>query len=322
MKKMKTIRKWISPFNNMEEMPTAIYIVKKMLAFLFLYFGSGILGEAVIIAGLAAAGYDPVHGEMPSGEIANLIRYYGFGIYLIMAIWYCKCIEKRESKSKGLQKKITDYLLGSVIAIVLLGTIVGVTFLCGGIAFRTIKGNISLGYTIALLVGFMIQGAAEEVLCRGFLQTSLMKKVPIAIAVLLSAIAFAVPHFPMLFAAETKYAVTGTVNLLLIAIIFSMLTLYHANIWSACGLHSIWNFLLYGVFGLTLSGNEADGAGILCFEVRECSMINGGEYGLEASILTTVVLMVATIILLIVMKWNRRNKIREIGQGGQQNGIQ
>lgn len=181
-----------------------VFIMKKMLAFLFLYFGSGILGEAVIIAGLAAAGYDPVHGEMPSGEIANLIRYYGFGIYLIMAIWYCRCIEKHKLNSMGFQKKIADYLLGSVMAIVLLGIIIGMAFVCGGIAFSKVRGNVSWVYTIALLVGFMIQGAAEEALCRGFLQTSLMKKVPIAIAVLLSAIAFAVSHFSTFFAAETS----------------------------------------------------------------------------------------------------------------------
>lgn len=308
MKEIKKVLKWISPFNNMEEMPTAIYIVKKMLAFLVLYFASGILGEAVIIAGLVAAGYDPLHGGMPSQEIATLIQYFGFSIYLILAIAYWKWIEKRNMQSLGFNKKIADYVLGILIAIVLLSTIMGVTLLVGGLSFTNVNKSINLGYMIALLAGFMIQGAAEEVLCRGFLQTSLLKKIPAFAAVLLSAIAFSFPHFSTLFEADAKYAVTGVVNLLLISIIFSVLRLCRANIWIACGLHSIWNFLLYGVFGLTLSGNETGTAGILCFEVKECSIINGGEYGLEASILTTVILTIAVIVL--IYRWRNKDGIQ------------
>ncbi|MBO5207749.1 MAG: CPBP family intramembrane metalloprotease [Lachnospiraceae bacterium] len=303
MKEIRKVFKWISPFNNMEEMPTAVYIVKKMLAFLVLYFVSGILGEAVIIAGLVAAGYDPLHGGMPSGEIATLIQYFGFIIYLLMAIVYWKGIEKSSIQSLGFDKKIADYVLGVLAAVVLLGAIIGVTLLVGDISFTAVNKNINWGYTIALLLGFMIQGAAEEALCRGFLQTTLMKKVPAYAAILLSALAFAFPHFSTLFEAETKYAMTGIVNLALISIIFSVLRLYRANIWATCGLHSIWNFLLYGVFGLTLSGSESGTTGILCFEVDKCSMINGGAYGLEASILTTVILAIAAMAL--ILRWKK-----------------
>lgn len=308
MKKMKQLLKWISPFNHMEEMPTSIYIVKKLLAFLFLYFCSGILGEAVIITGLTIAGYDPLHGDMPAGEIATLIQYFGYSIYLMVTIFYWKKIEKSTIKSLGFHHKVTDYFLGIAWAVSLLVAIIAIMLFSGDIVFTGINENANYGYMVALLLGMMIQGAAEEALCRGFLQTVLMKKVPVFVAILISATAFAYPHFSTLFEAETEYTMTGVVNLFLISIIFSMLTIQRRNIWVACGLHSIWNFLLYGVFGLTLSGNEASETGMFCFEIRKCSIINGGEYGLEAGMVTALVLMLVA--ALLIWKWRKKDGVQ------------
>lgn len=60
--------------------------------------------------------------------------------------------------------------------------------------------------------------------------------------------------------------------------IFSLLVLCRTNLWIACGLHGIWNFILYGIMGLTLSGNDATTKGLLKFEAN---ILNGGVYGLE-----------------------------------------
>lgn len=295
--KMKKYIKMFLPFNYMEEMTKTAYVIKKVLAFLLLYFGSAVLGEAVIIGALSAMGYDPLHGVMPDGNIAMLMQYYGFAFFLLMAILYCKFIEKRTIKAMGYNKQVFDYLLGAVMAVVLLDVILGVCCLLGGVSYVGMEANIELIYTLALLGGLMIQGAAEEALCRGFLMQSLLKKVPVWIAILVSSTAFAYPHFSTLFEADFAYAAIGIVNLYLISILFSLLILYRANIWISCGLHSIWNFLLYGVFGLTLSGNEVSQTGMICFEAEESSIINGGVYGIEASIVTTVILGAAVFML-------------------------
>lgn len=109
--------------------------------------------------------------------------------------------------------------------------------------------------------------------------------------------AFALPYFFNLFTSDVKYALVGIVNLYLISAIFSMMMLYRANIWGVCGLHSIWNFLLYGVFGLTLSGNVAASEGIICFTVDQYSIINGGTYGIESSVITMFILALAVFVL-------------------------
>lgn len=53
MKQLKNYMKMINPFNNEQEMPITIYILKKFLAFIVIYLISGVAGEAIIIGGLS-----------------------------------------------------------------------------------------------------------------------------------------------------------------------------------------------------------------------------------------------------------------------------
>lgn len=312
MKEIKKYVKMISPFNDMDEISPAVYVVKKLLAFFVVYMAAALVGEGIIIGGMLVAGYDFLHGDMPSGEVMALLMYYGFVVYLIFTMIYCKCMEKRPIKSMGFNKRILDYLIGAGIAIILLAVIMAITCVLGGISYTGIGENIDLKYILALLLGFMIQGAAEEALCRGFLMPSLQKKVGVPLAVFISSTAFAFPHFSTLFEAETRYAILGVINLYLISTIFSLLILCRANIWIACGLHSVWNFLLYGVFGLSLSGSNEQNVGIICFKVNEESIINGGQYGIEASVVTMMFLTVAVIILCVCLN-NRKMRRDEDG---------
>lgn len=311
MQKIKRYLKMISPFNNMEEMPAVVYTVKKLLAFFVVYMAAAFVGEGIIIVGLSIAGFDFMHGEMPGDTIMPLLTYYGFVVYLLFAIIYCKCVEKRPIKSMGFTKRVGDYFLGAFIVVVLLVVIMTVTCVLGGATYEGVGKIRNIANAVALLGGFMVQGAAEETLCRGFLMKSLQKKIGVPLAILISSTAFAYPHFSTLFEAETQYAVLGVINLYLVSIIFSLLILCRTNIWIACGLHSIWNFILYGVFGLVLSGSNTQSAGIICFHINKLSIINGGQYGIEASVVTTIILTISVILLSVwtYKRWRNENGV-------------
>ena len=303
MKQVKKYLKMVNPFNNMEEMPTPIYVAKKLLAFLLLYFVVGsIAGEVVIIGGLSLMGYDPLHGIMPDGEILMLIQYYGFGFFLLATILYCKFVEKRTMKSMGFNKSILDYLSGGFFAIILLAVIVGLCCLTGSMSYTGIGKDINLGFKFALFGAFMMQGAAEETLCRGFLMPSLLKKVSAPWAIFLSSTMFMLPHLASM-EAEPKFQFLGILNLYLVSILFSLLILCRSNIWISCGLHSIWNFVLNGALGLTVSGNETNATGLLCLEVNGSNILNGGVYGVEASIITTVI--IGMMVVLFYRRWKK-----------------
>ena len=82
---------------------------------------------------------------------------------------------------------------------------------------------------------------------------------------------------------------------ILISVIFSLLTLRFKSIWAACGLHSIWNYILYSILGLNLSEIDGNVASVFNMQSVGSSILNGGEYGIEASIITTAVLAVGVI---------------------------
>ena len=91
-------------------------------------------------------------------------------------------------------------------------------------------------------------------------------------------------------------------DLILISVIFSILTVHFDSIWAACGLHSVWNFILFNILGLNLSGNDETTAAV--FDMRSVgeNILNGGEYGIEASIVTAAVLAAAAVILYVLCK--------------------
>ena len=268
LKQIKNYISMVSPFNNNEDIPVFPYVIKKLIAFLFIYFASGIIGEIFVISGLMIAGYDPINGIMPGLNALTLIKYYGFFIHLCCAIMYCKLIEKRNLNSIGFNKSIGSFGLGGIIAIILLTIIIGICTFTNTLTYDGISRNINYTFIITLFGGLIIQSTAEEVLCRGFLMQSLLKKVPVWITIFISSTAFAFPHFSSLFESEFRFAVLGVINLYLISIVFSLLILCKSNIWISCGLHCMWNFLLYGILGLTLSGSNTTCSGPLSFKVN------------------------------------------------------
>lgn len=210
---------------------------------------------------------------------------------------YCKLIEKRKIKSLGFNKRVFDYLIGAALAVVLLAVIVGVCCITYVMTFGGFTSGADFLYLSALFEGFFIQGSAEELVCRGFLLPSLLKKTSLPVAVLVSSTAFALPHLPTVLEADPQFALIGIINLYLVSAVFSLLFILRSNIYIVCGLHSMWNFILNGAMGLSVSGSNTNENSLLNFNVNAENILSGGAYGLEASVVTAVLLGIVTIIL-------------------------
>lgn len=288
--KIKTLWKRISPLNNSQDMSNVYYVIKKSLAFLLLLAVASLIGEAVVICALALMGYDPLNGVMPSADVAMLLKYYGFIVFLGVTMLYCRIIEKRSIQSMGFNGKVYDYLVGGVAGLALLAVIVGICCATGALQFDGVASGVNMPYLLILFAAFLIQSMAEEAMSRGFLFASLKKRVSMPTAILVSATAFALPHLPSVLAAEGWYVVIGVVNLYLVSAVFSLLYVLRANIYIVSGLHCLWNFVLNGVLGLSVSGSTGNENALLCFRVPGENIFNGGIYGLEAGVITTAVL--------------------------------
>lgn len=299
---MKQLLKNISPFNNRTEMPAALFIVKKILAFGLCYFAGLFAAEVLIILLHFPFGKNMLIGDLFDTQTITLLSYYGFLAVAGAALLYWKLIEKRPLSQMGLTKHFGSYFIGAFAGILLLAVSVCAILFTGSITYEGVFENADIPVIILFLFSFIIQGAAEEFLCRGIVLHTVKEKTSPAIAVAVSTVMFILPHWSSLFSGETIYGIIGVANLVLISIIFSQLTLHFKSIWAACGLHSFWNAALYSVLGLNLSGNEKTVTAILHLQSADRNIWNGGGYGIEASIITTMVLSAAALCLQIKHK--------------------
>lgn len=289
---MKGIIKNLSPFNNKTDMPAAMLLVKKLLAFFLCYWAGLLIAEGVVIGVMFAYGKNFMQGEMFSDTVMDLLKYYGMIVVLWVSVLYWKLTEKRKLSEMGVTKHIGGWFVGALIGVGLLTACAAAIMRTGSIRFEGLSKGTSTATLALMLGGFIIQGAAEEFLCRGLVLCSLRDRVPLPAAIAASTLAFVYPHWSTLRDSEPKYIFSGVLCLAVISCVFSFLTLRTGSIWAACGLHSIWNFCLCCVLGLNLSGSEGASAAFIDMRSVGENLLNGGAYGIEASIISDFIIAV------------------------------
>lgn len=299
---MKQFLRNVSPFNNCADIPVPLFIIKKILAFWFCYIAGLFLAEGLVILLHFALGKNMLIGDVFDMETITLITYYGYIVIIGVALLYWKIIEKKPLSAMGLSKNIGTYFIGIAVGIFLLVLSIFTIMITGHIKYQGIFENADALMIILLTGGFMIQGAAEEILCRGIVFHTLKEKTSLMTAIIVSTILFILPHWSSLFEGETIYGIIGVINLILISVIFSFLTICYKNIWAACGLHSFWNAILYGILGLNLSGKEENVTAIFNMQSVGESIWNGSIYGIEASAGTTIVLAFAVALIFVIIR--------------------
>lgn len=293
---MNTIPKNISPFNHKTDMPPMQFVIKKILAFWVCYTAGLFLAEGAAILLHFACGKNMLIGDVFDDRTITLIIYYGYIIVIGVTLFYWKKIEKRTLSEIGLTKHIGSYMAGILTAVLLLIISVGFIIATGNIQYCGLWEKTDIPIILLFGGGFIIQGAMEELLCRGFLLHTLKEKTSLPVAIGISTVMFIIPHLSSLFAGGMIYGMIGMINLIFISVIFSLFTIRFQSIWAACGLHSFWNFILYSVLGLNVSGS--DEAVTAIFRMRSVgeNIWNGGIYGIEASLITAIVLGVFALI--------------------------
>lgn len=140
----------------------------------------------------------------------------------------------------------------------------------------------------------------EEILFRGIIFRIVEKSLGSWLSLLLSAILFALAHLPNAGISVLGVAVTAVAGLM-----FGAAYLVTRRLWLAVGIHFAWNFMSDAVFSLPSSGHPAKG--LLQGQLAGPEWLSGGAYGIEASLLTLIVIGAATLWLL--MAADRRGRL-------------
>jgi membrane protease YdiL (CAAX protease family) len=305
---MRKFIKNISPFNNRTDMPAAMLVIKKLLAFILCFAAGTLLGNAVVIGAMIVGGKKFLQGETFTESTMELLGLYAMAGMIAASVLYWKIIEKRNLSEMGVTKHIGGWLIGALIGVGLLAVCVAAIMITGSISYEGLSKDTNIPMLMLMLGGFIIQGAAEEFLCRGLVLCSLRDRVPLPVAVVAGTLAFIYPHLSTLREFEPQYVFSGLLCLVVISCVFSFITLRTGSIWAACGLHSVWNFCLCCVLGLNLSGSEGASTALINMRSVGNNLLNGGNYGIEASIIADIVIAAAAVLLWQIYKKNNTER--------------
>ncbi len=211
------------------------------------------------------------------------------------AVFFCKKFQKRSLASMGLVREgaLGEYLLGLAFGLILFGGVAALGASTGG--FRFGAWNLAPGRLVLALIallGCAAQGAALELLFRGYYAPSLGSRYPVLPAFLLSAL------IPGVLQAEDTLLSMSTLNSLLLGLLLGLWVLKRGNLWGACAIQGVWAFA--GSFLLDFSATGEHGSlGLLNVEADAYRpLLSGGELGPGASICATVVLLAGLAIVL------------------------
>ncbi|WP_342424462.1 CPBP family intramembrane glutamic endopeptidase [Paenibacillus sp. FSL E2-0178] len=154
-----------------------------------------------------------------------------------------------------------------------------------------------------IVITALLAGICEEVIFRGYLQHLLSSRLGIPAAVGLTSILFSLAHM-----ANPGYSWISGLNIVIIALIFSWVTLRTGNLYAAMALHISWNLFQGYIYGVAVSGNTPKG--IYSVSLQGNDLLTGGKFGLEGSLVTTLILVILYTALLLLSSRKRGTRIQ------------
>ena len=108
--------------------------------------------------------------------------------------------------------------------------------------------------------------------------------------------------FGLLHIIGNSLDVVSTIQLVaagsIVGILFSLITYESGSIWNSAAVHAVWNMIIVG--GILHIGSAADSASIFNFVLENKSfLISGGDFGIEASVISVLVYLVFCVIALV-----------------------
>lgn len=278
---------------NGDNKPLFAFLEIVFFLILFLVIEMASFIPLMILAGFVSGVTGQSFKEIQSADwitAADLIlRIIHTFIYLI----FCRLVQKRKADTLGFTKHklVSQYIGGLIAGFALFSSGVLITVVTGSASISMNNETISIPLYLALILGWIIQGMAEEVMCRGYFLVSLARKLPMPVAIAVSSIAFGCIHL-----GNANLTVLAFINLVLFGVFASVVYLRTKNIWFVSALHSVWNYVQGNLYGIPVSGGF-NGPHILTttFDMSK-SLINGGAFGLEGGLAVTIILVIGTLI--------------------------
>ncbi|MCR9066832.1 MAG: CPBP family intramembrane metalloprotease [Cytophagales bacterium] len=236
-----------------------------------------------------------------STEELLIVSFFAFlGTVLIIYI-FMKKIDKEPFRNLGLYWK--SHKRGAVVGLLtgLAIIIIGYLFLFLFKEIKFVKTTFLSVDFISTMLLFFIVSLSEEIMFRGYVLRNLMESMNKYVALLVSALLFALMH-----AANPNLSLIGNINLFLAGILLGLPYIYTKNLMFPIAFHFSWNFF-QSLFGFNVSG--LDSYSIIEFKTTQDTWVNGGDFGFEGSVLAILFQLILIVALYVVFKNKKKEKL-------------
>lgn len=240
-----------------------------------------------------------ITADITSSTSMNIMSLYCTLGMILATVIFCRIIQKRKASSLGFIKSNMwkDYLKGILFGFCMFTLGIAVCLITGAVKLSFDASKISFGMLVLILIGFLIQGMAEEVLMRGFFLVSVARRYPLIVAILLNSVGFALLHY-----SNPGFGVLSFINLSLFGVFASLYFIKKGSIWGVAAFHSIWNFIQGNFYGIKVSGLDFQCSIFQATTDPSKSILNGGDFGLEGGIGVTIVMLLGIVLIMTKMK--------------------
>lgn len=228
------------------------------------------------------------------GDSLNISILISTLMVSIATYFFVKVYQKRTAKSMGLvsNKKINSYLLGIGISFIMISLTFSLAVLFGGYDIKVNIENVNPLVFVFFIFGWMCQGFEEEFIVRSAIMNHFASRSGVFVGIVANSLIFAILHL-----GNSSFNLLAFINLFIIGLVFSMIFYITDNIYASAGAHSMWNFMQANIVGINVSGIISSENTIFKSNPIGSTLISGGAFGIEASILVTLVGIVSLLIL-------------------------
>jgi membrane protease YdiL (CAAX protease family) len=228
-------------------------------------------------------------GETP-GLRSVLFALVSVVVALISVFLFRKKIDKKSITSLGLSWKGngTFAATGLFAGLFFLGCCTLLLFALKYLEFTDLEFD---GSSLYVGLGLMVLIAiSEELAFRGYVLTTLLPVTNKWVALLVSAVLFALLHM-----GNPGAGLVPILNVFVAGLLLGVNYIYTRNLWFGIFLHMAWNFFQGPVLGFRVSGVGLKS--MLQQKLQGPLMMTGGEFGLEGSLIASAVLLVGALAL-------------------------
>ena len=289
----------INSSKNKKKLPNFIWAI--ILSLIFMYGGS-LMGSLATVPLFLALRNIPLFFNNKD-LLSLLITLFSFAFISLLVFFRVTVIEKRSFSSIGFNKNnwLKKYSLGFLIGLAMMSIIVLILLPFGYITieknpFQPV-GVSAIASVLVILFGWIIQGATEEIVTRGWLLNVLSTKYNIGVGLLISSTLFGLMHLT-----NPNVNYIAVINIILVGLFYGLYVIKTNDLWAVCGMHSAWNFAQGNIFGFKVSGLDVSVGSLIDLNLVGSDFVTGGIFGPEAGITATFILLASIGILLFIDK--------------------